>query len=424
MWPFRAKSQDPSRRRRAAAERAHVGATADRRPESHEAGNPEAGNHEAGNHRAAFVLLALGGAALTAFGIAAISSLVASVFFGLVLTICVYPVRRWLEARGVPRGLATIAILVAVVALLGAFVTVLIISVGQFLTLLPQYTPQLEGWLAAVAAWLEGFGIGADQVAAILSSFQPTELIAWLGGIAGSAAGLLSWAVVLLTVLILMAADSAYASTITAGIAARRPAVGAALVRFGSGVRRYMVVTTGLGLAQGLVNWAALAVMGIPGAALWGLLSFLCSFIPNIGYFIALVPPIVFGALTGGWPVVIAVIVVYGVFNAVIQSIVQPKVVGSAVSLSQTITFVSVLFWAVVLGPMGAILAVPLTLLVRMILVDSDPRTAWIRPALGEVDEARREMRAADAAAQHTRRERRGRGARQRESDAVSARPS
>jgi len=351
------------------------------------------------DHRTAFILLALGGAAIAAFGIAAISSIFSSIFFALVLTICVYPVRHWLEARGVPRGVATVAVLVAVVGLLAAFVGALIIAVGQFLTLLPQYEPQLQAWFASIGAWLEGLGIGAEQADAIVGGFEPTAVIGWLGSIAGSAAGLISSAVVLLTLLILMASDSSYASTITAGISLRRPATGRALLRFSDGVRRYMVVTTVLGAAQGIINWIALTIMGIPGALLWGLLSFLCSFIPNIGYFIALVPPIVFGALTGGWPLVVGVLIVYGVFNAIIQSVIQPKVVGNAVSLNQTITFVSVLFWAIVLGPTGAILAVPLTLLVRMLLIDSDPRTDWLKPALGEVDDAKREMQAEDAAA-------------------------
>ena len=141
-----------------------------------------------------------------------------------------------------------------------------------------------------------------------------------------------------------------------------------------------MVVTTVLGIAQGIVNWIALVILGVPGAFIWGLLAFVCSFIPNIGYFIAIIPPIIFGALVGGWPTVIAVIVVYGVINAVIQSVIQPRVVGKAVNLSQTITFFSVLFWAVVIGPIGAILAIPLTLLVRLLLVDTNPAMDWIRP--------------------------------------------
>jgi predicted PurR-regulated permease PerM len=146
-----------------------------------------------------------------------------------------------------------------------------------------------------------------------------------------------------------------------------------------------MVATTGLGIAQGVLNWVALMILQVPGAFLWGMLSFLCSYIPNIGYFIAIVPPLVFGLLSGGWGIFIAVIVIYGVINSVVQSIIQPRVVGNAVALSQTITFVSVLFWAVVVGPVGAILAVPLTLLVRTILIDSDPRAKWWRPVLGDL---------------------------------------
>lgn len=384
-----------------------------RKPEPTEAAEDAAlaESTPAAPHRAAFILLGLAAGVVTAFGIAAIGSVFSSVFLALVLVICVHPIRRSLESRGVPRGVATVSVLLAVVLLLGGFVFALIISFAQFATLLPDYAPQFEAAAAAVGDWLEGLGVGPEQVNAILGSFDPGRIVGLLGSLVssllGGAAGFISGAVVLLTMLILMAADSSYVPTVVAGIAAKRPALAAAMVRFADGVRRYMLATTGLGIAQGLINWLALAVMGIPGAALWGMLSFLCSFIPNVGYFIALVPPLVFAALVGGWPLVVAVIVVYGVINGVIQSIIQPKVVGDAVSLSQSLTFVSVLIWAVILGPMGAILAIPLTLLVRMLLVDSNPSVAWVRPALGEVDEAKRLMHDADAAAKAARREQR-----------------
>ena len=180
--------------------------------------------------------------------------------------------------------------------------------------------------------------------------------------------------------LLLMAMDAGFVPTVLRELYPVRPLVAVSLVSYGNNVRRYMVVTTVLGIAQGIVNWIALVILGVPGAFIWGLLAFVCSFIPNIGYFIAIIPPIIFGALVGGWPTVIAVIVVYGVINAVIQSVIQPRVVGKAVNLSQTITFFSVLFWAVVIGPIGAILAIPLTLLVRLLLVDTNRAMDWIRP--------------------------------------------
>ncbi len=206
--------------------------------------------------------------------------------------------------------------------------------------------------------------------------------------------------------LLLMAMDAGFMGTLLRQLQPVRPLVVTSLVNYGSNVRRYMVVTTVLGLAQGLINWVALLLLGVPGAFIWGLLAFVCSFIPNIGYFIAIIPPIIFGGLVGGWPTVIAVIIVYGVINGIIQSVIQPRVVGKAVSLSQTITFFSVLFWAVVIGPIGAILAIPLSLLVRLLLVDSNPGAYWMRPMLGELDETKAIMAESDAARKAARKSR------------------
>ncbi len=358
-------------------------------------------------HRTAYIMIGLGGAVVAAFGLAAIAEIFVWSYFALVLTICVYPLRAWLEGHGVKRGVATFGVVFAVVLLLAVFVGALFVSFAQFLALLPQYTDELQSWRSDLGDWLTSIGFGQQQVAEISSWFDPDKVLGFIGGIVGSASGFVTAAVILLTMVMLMGMDSSFARTLVRGLYPSRPRLAIAGIAYTTGVRRYMVVTTLLGVAQGVVNWIALMLLGIPGAALWGLLAFLCSFIPNIGYFIAIVPPIVFGALVGGWPLVVAVIVVYGIVNAVIQSLIQPRVVGNAVQLSQSLTFFSVLFWAVVLGPMGAILAIPLTLLVRMLLVDSNPNMTWVRPVLGDLDEVRKIMEAEDAAAEAERRGRR-----------------
>lgn len=74
----------------------------------------------------------------------------------------------------------------------------------------------------------------------------------------------------------------------------------------------------------------------------------------------------------------VAVIVAYIVVNFVIQSVIQPQVVGDAVGLATTLTFLSLVFWTWLIGPLGAVLAVPLTLLVKALLVDIDPSTRWL----------------------------------------------
>src|SRR5215207_7976451 len=350
---------------------------------------PEVGPPTVALPRAAVILLGLAGAAIVVFGVAALRGVVAPVFLALVLTICVHPLRVWLVGIGVKRGVATVTAILAVFALIAGFVALLIISVAQFTTLLPQFAPQIEAAAANISAALESLGIGDAQVDTILSGLEPQNLVDFATGLLGGIAGIVGTLVVLFTVLMLMVMDATYAPAILTQMQPRRPYLVSALVVYTNSVRRYMVVTTGLGIVQGVFNWIVLLVLQVPGALLWGLLSFLCSFIPNIGYFIAIIPPLVFGFLVGGWPTVIAVVVVYGLVNAVVQSIVQPRVVGNAVALSQTITFVSVLFWAVVLGPIGAILAVPLTLLARTVLIDADPKLRLWRPATGDIDDTR-----------------------------------
>jgi AI-2 transport protein TqsA len=348
--------------------------------------------------RGAVILLAMAGGVVVAFGLHAIGSIVAPVMLALVLTICVHPLRVALEERGVPRGLATGSVVTAVFLLLAAFAVSLVVAFAQFATLLPTFAPQLHDAAVDVEGWLTGLGIGEDQIRAIVSGFDPSTILAFGSSVFGSVATLTAALVVVLTSLILMASDASFLGTVFEQIRAGHPRVVIALQSYASGVRRYMIATAGLGVAQGILNSIALTILGVPGAFLWGLLSFLCSFIPNIGYFIAIVPPLVFGFLAGGVPTLIGVVVVYGVINAVVQSIVQPRIVGNAVALSQTLTFVSVLFWAVVLGSLGAILAIPLTLFVRTLLVDSDPDARWWRPVLGDLAATRTLMREEDTA--------------------------
>jgi len=209
---------------------------------------------------------------------------------------------------------------------------------------------------------------------------------------------------------ILMASDAGYLGTQFAPLRPSGQLMVDELGVFPHSVRRDMVVTTIRGVVQGALDAIALIIIiiGVPGAFLWGLLAFVGSFIPNIGYFIAIIPPLVFAFLTGGWAMVVPVLILYALINGVVQSVVQPRVVGSAVRLTQTITFVSVLVWVAILGPIGAILAIPLTLLVRMVLVDMDPTARWWRSILGDLDETKSQMKSEDEVRKASRSERKG----------------
>jgi AI-2 transport protein TqsA len=356
--------------------------------------------------RGTVIVVGVAAAVVVGFGVSALRGILAPVLFTLVLVICASPVRGRLEKLGVPSGLATGSVILVVFGLLATFTYTILIAFAQFVAMLPTYSAQFEQIGAQIAAGLAGLGVGQTQIQSALGDIDPGSIATKVASAIGSVANIVGALVIVLTMMILMAADATFTRTILRQLGERRPHLVQALGEYASNVRRYMVVTTVLGVAQGVINAIALYLMGVPAALLWGILAFLCSFIPNIGYFFALIPPLVFGYLVGGWPTAIAVIVVYGVINAVVQSVIQPRVVGHAVSLSQTITFFSVLLWAVLIGPIGAIIAIPLTLLVKTVLVDADPDAQWWRPVLGPTAETRNILESDVAAAKAARKSR------------------
>jgi predicted PurR-regulated permease PerM len=107
-------------------------------------------------------------------------------------------------------------------------------------------------------------------------------------------------------------------------------------------------------------------------------LAFITNYIPNIGFIIGLVPPTIIALLDKDVVTAIIVVVVYCVLNFVIQTIIQPRVVGVTVGLSATLSFLSLIVWATILGASGAFLAIPLSLLVKALLVDVDPEQNWV----------------------------------------------
>jgi hypothetical protein len=143
-------------------------------------------------------------------------------------------------------------------------------------------------------------------------------------------------------------------------------------------VRKYWVTSTVFGLIVSTLTWAGLAAYGVPLAIVWAVLAFVTNYIPNIGFVIGLVPAAVMGLLAKGPWGALYVIALYAVLNFVIQGVIQPKVAGEAVGVTSTVSFLSLLVWAVVLGPLGALLALPATLFVKALVVDADPQARWL----------------------------------------------
>ena len=156
-------------------------------------------------------------------------------------------------------------------------------------------------------------------------------------------------------------------------------------VRFADNVNRYMGIKTTISIVTGVIVAVFLTLLGIDFPVLWGLLAFLLNYVPTIGSFIAAIPAVLLALIQLG-PLQAAIAAGgYVVLNIVMGNAVEPRFMGRGLGLSTLVVFVSLVFWCWMLGPVGMLLSVPLTITAKIAL-EASPSSAWIASLLGPAD--------------------------------------
>ena len=327
-------------------------------------------------------------------GVRSIAWLVGPVLLALVVVVALAPVQRFLQRHGWPRWASATVLLLLVWTILLGFVALLVVSIAQFAALLPNYAGSAEALIASVVSDLNDRGIVSGQLSDLVAQFDYSQLVGVATGVLSRATDAASTLVLLLAALVFLSIEAGGFGRRLALVAADRPHLPIALGLFARGTRSYLWVSTVFGGIVAVGDGIALAIIGIPLPVVWGLLSFITNYVPNIGFVLGLVPPAILALLDGGWTEFWVVVAVYALLNFVVQTLIQPRFVGDSVGLSMTVTFVALLFWGWVLGALGALLAIPLTLLLKALLVDVDPRGHWLDALLREEPRAPRTSRA------------------------------
>ncbi|GAA2852303.1 AI-2E family transporter [Actinoplanes cyaneus] len=334
--------------------------------------------------RGVLVLLGFACLVVVVAGLRWVADLIGPVFLGLMLVVTVSPFTGWLRRRGLPVWAAAVATVLVVYLILAALGGALAVSVTRLIDLMPQYQAQFASLRDDLVRGLGTLGVSTDQVRAALAGADTGSMAGLVRSLFGGLAGLLSNTLFLVAVLLFMCLDAVGFPARLSAVVGERPQVVSALRSFAQGTRRYLVVCTVFGLIVAIVDTLLLWALDVPLPVLWGLLAFITNYIPNIGFVVGVIPPALLGLLQGGPELMLTVIVLYCLVNFVIQSVIQPKVVGDAVGLSATVSFLALIFWAWVLGALGALLAIPLTLLAKGLLVDIDPSTRWMNVLLSD----------------------------------------
>lgn len=334
------------------------------------------------------VLIGLAAAVVVLVGLSWAREIVGPIALAAVIVIICHPLQGLLRRRGWPMWTATTAVILLAYVILTAMALLLWFAGTQFARLVVDYLAQLRATVDGIEQWLADMGWDGQAADTVASFLEPSRLLSVATSVSGMVVGVAIGLFFVLAYVIFMAADAARYTRLRAVFGSSVDGTLARVRTFTVGTRRYYIVNAIFGGVVAIIDGIALAAIGVPAPVVWAILAFVTNFIPNIGFVLGLIPPAVLALVVGGWPLFLAVIAIYCIVNVVLQVLVQPKFVADAVSLSLTLSFFSVIFWTFVIGPLGAILSIPLTLLVRALILEADPNARVLRWLSGDRDAA------------------------------------
>jgi predicted PurR-regulated permease PerM len=338
--------------------------------------------------RTVTVMVAVIGGVALAIGVRGAAGIVAPTMLALVLTIAVLPVGAWARRHRWPGWLATLFALVTAYAILAVLLIGTAVCLIKLVDLLPEYTKDAKDLADQVHDGLARLGLDSKTTKDALDKVNPAKLADFLAALLSEILGAFGGLFFLVTLMFFFVVAAPGFVPRIAWLRRTKPRLAESLATFVNGTQRYLVMTALFGAIVGALDSGALWLLGVPLPLVWGFFSFITNFIPNIGFVIGIIPPALLALLDSGWQGMVVVIVVYSFLNVTIQTFIQPRYVGNSVGLSAELTFMSLVVWAFLLGPLGALLAVPMTLLLRAFFIDADPRVAWVAPLIDAQVEA------------------------------------
>ena len=335
------------------------------------------GREELLPRRAMRFLVVAASAIVVVAGLREASEILLPFLSALFVAVVSLPFMGWLQRNRVPTWLAvmlTVAAAAGVVSVLGVVVGQ---SVGEFAQVVAdsQYNARFEELANRLRVWAEQSNLPfADRTP--LDFVNPGAVVNLLGGTLGALAGLLQDAfLVLLAVIFILVEAAGFRAKVRLAFGER-----SGLERLGQmtlQVQKYLAVKTVVSLGTGFLAFVWVWTLGVDFPLMWGLVAFIFNYIPNIGSIVAAVGPSVLALVQVDLSRALAVAAGYVVLNILFGNILEPTLLGRRLGMSVLVVFLSLVFWGWVWGPMGLLLAVPITMSLKIAFENTDD-LRWI----------------------------------------------
>ena len=312
-------------------------------------------------------------------GLRAAEPVVVPFLLSVFLAMLGFPLLMWLRRLGVPQSISIIAVVLGLVVVLVGVGAIVGGSVNAFTQALPQYQERLTLLLVSGEEQLASWGVNVSFSTVVGDLINPGQILQFAGGLLSRLAGIVSsFLLVFLTTVFMLTEATGFPAKIRAAWGD----AGSRMLQFSSvmtQVHHYLIIKTAISLFTGTVLGTWVWALGVDFPLLWGLLAFLLNYVPNIGSIMAAVPPILVGLIQpgGGFGLALTVAIGYVALNLVVGNVAEPRMMGARLGLSTLVVFMSLVFWGWVWGGVGMLLSVPLTMVVKILMQNSD-ELRWV----------------------------------------------
>ncbi len=332
------------------------------------------------------ILLNLAAFIVIIAGVKAAGSFLVPLLLAAFIAIIASPLLFWLTRKGVPSLLA-VAIIILLFLLIEVGLGALMgTSVSDFSENLPHYQNRLNAIYGEILHLGEKIGLTQKDLAP-LKDIDPSRVMTFAATTIKSLGKLITntfFIVLTLLFMLLEAGGMAYKIRVLSMLGFESTQNFRQIME---GMNSFFAIKTFTSLLTGLLIWTGLWFQGLDFPVLWAVMAFALNFIPTIGSIIAAVPAVLLALVQLGFMNSIVTAAIYLIVNIAIGNVLEPKIMGSGVGLSPLVIFMSMAFWGWVLGPVGMLLSVPITMSFKIAL-DKNPETRWISVMLGTNSEA------------------------------------
>lgn len=300
------------------------------------------------------------------------------------IALLVAPPVQWLHKRGVPAWLGVIAMMLGVVVALMIFGAILAASITEFSEAMPRYRDRLGEMVVEAEAMAVRYGlpVQGEGLQSAMDQVAPGAVIDWVGAMLnGLLAAATSTAMVLVTLIFMLLEAAGLPRKIRAAMHDPDADLGR-FDQIAAKVQSYLWMKTIVSAMTGGLIYVVVLMMGVDFPVLWGLIGFLLNYIPTIGSILAAVPACLVALVQlGFWPA-LGLLLAYVAINQIVGNLLEPQLMGRSMGLSPLVVFASLVFWGWIWGPVGMLLSVPLTMVVKIMLEQSDD-LEWLAIMLG-----------------------------------------